>query len=141
MFTALLYLHMFRFIQCILHTMYIVFLILKLILLFVPFQTFIWYFCLCLDKPKIADTTSTTVNEGDRVILKKEIVSNPLSNVSWYNGSKLLDYQVSVTAATLTIEKATCTDTKNFTLIASNTVEKSVSALVELFVNCKWGFV
>lgn len=93
-----------------------------------------------LDKPKIVDTPSTTVNEGDRVILKTVIVSNPLANVSWHNGSELLDYQVSVTAATLTIEKATCTDTRNFTLIASNTVERNVSALVELLVNCKWGF-
>ncbi|XP_065933086.1 nephrin isoform X2 [Magallana gigas] len=90
-----------------------------------------------LYKPKIADTTSTTVNESDRTILSREIVSNPLSNVSWYNGSKLLDYQVSVAAATLTIEKAMCTDTRNFTLIAGNTVERNVSALVELIVHCK----
>lgn len=90
-----------------------------------------------LYKPKIVDTPSTTVKEGDRVILRKEIVSNPLSNVSWYNGSELLNYQVSVTTATYIIEKAMCTDMKNFTLIAGNTVERNVSGLVELFVNCK----
>lgn len=93
-----------------------------------------------LDKPKIVDTPSTIVNESDRAILSREMVSNPLSNVSWYNGSVLLRIQTTVTTATYIIEKTTCTDTKNYTLIASNIVERNVSALVELLVNCKWVF-
>lgn len=93
-----------------------------------------------LDKPKIADIPSTIVNESDIAILSKEVFSNPLSNVSWYTGSELLSIQTTVTTATLTIQKAVCTDTRNFTLIASNTVERNVSALVELIVNCKWVF-
>lgn len=39
--------------------------------------------------------------------------------------------------ATLIIEKASCTDTTNFTILASNTEEKNVTATVELLVNCK----
>lgn len=97
----------------------------------------IFFLYVRLDKPKIADIPSTIVNESDIAILSKEIVSNPLSNVSWYTGSELLSIQTTVTTATLTIEKAVCTDTRNFTLIASNTVERNVSALVELIVNCK----
>lgn len=100
----------------------------------------IFFLYVRLDKPKIADIPSTIVNESDIAILSKEIVSNPLSNVSWYTGSELLSIQTTVTTATLTIEKAVCTDTRNFTLIASNTVERNVSALVELIVNCKWVF-
>eukprot|EP00105_Crassostrea_gigas_P033721 XP_011457195.1 PREDICTED: B-cell receptor CD22 [Crassostrea gigas] len=86
-------------------------------------------------KPNIIDTQRTEVNEGERVVLTKEIVSNPLSNVSWYNGSELLLTESSVRTATYTIEKAVCMDTKNFTLLASNTVKKNVSGLVELVVN------
>lgn len=97
----------------------------------------IFFLYVRLDKPKIADIPSTIVNESDIAILSKEVVSNPLSNVSWYTGSELLSIQTTVTTATLTIEKAVCTDTRNFTLIASNTVERNVSALVELIVNCK----
>lgn len=100
----------------------------------------IFFLYVRLDKPKIADIPSTIVNESDIAILSKEVFSNPLSNVSWYTGSELLSIQTTVTTATLTIEKAVCTDTRNFTLIASNTVERNVSALVELIVNCKWGF-
>ncbi|XP_052720144.1 carcinoembryonic antigen-related cell adhesion molecule 5-like isoform X4 [Crassostrea angulata] len=88
-------------------------------------------------KPHIIDSPSITVNENERVVLTKEIVSNPLSNVSWYDGSELLLTQYAVRTATFIIQKATCTDTKNFTLIASNTVEGNVSALMEVKVNCK----
>lgn len=95
---------------------------------------------LCLDKPHVIDSPSITINETDRVVLTKEIASNPLSNVSWYNGSELLLTQYAVRTATFIIQKATCTDTKNFTLIASNIVERNVSALVEVIVNCKWSF-
>lgn len=78
------------------------------------------------------------MNENEQVTLHREIISNPLSNVSWYNGSELLSNQWSVTNATFNIEKATCTDTKNFTLLASNGVQEDVTAMVELIVNCKY---
>lgn len=97
-------------------------------------------YILCLDKPHVIDSPSITINETDRVVLTKEIASNPLSNVSWYNGSELLLTQYAVRTASFIIQKATCTDTKNFTLIASNIVERNVSALVEVIVNCKWSF-
>lgn len=90
-----------------------------------------------LDKPKIVGKPSTIVNESERVILAREIISNPLSNVSWYNGTELLKTGNSVKNATLVIEKALCTDTKNFTLVAGNTVDRNVSAFVELIVNCE----
>lgn len=89
------------------------------------------------DKPTIIEQSNTTVNEGDRVILSRLIDSNPLSNVSWYNGSEYLITQFSVNNSTFIIEKALCTDTKNFTLVASNLVAK-ITALVELLVNCKY---
>lgn len=88
-------------------------------------------------KPEIKQKPSTIVNESDKVILTREIVSNPSSDVYWYYRSELLNTQLSTKNATLIIEKAVCTDTKNFTLVASNTVEKNVTALVELLVNCK----
>lgn len=71
------------------------------------------------------------------VILFREIVSNPLSDVSWYNGTELLITEKSVKNATLVIDKALCTDTKNFTLVAGNTVDRNVVAFVELIVNCE----
>lgn len=80
----------------------------------------------------------TIVNESEAVTIYRQIISNPLSNVFWYNGSDLLNTQWSVTNATFTIEKATCTDTKNFTLLASNSVQENVTAFVELIVNCKY---
>lgn len=78
------------------------------------------------------------MNESEQVTLIRQIVSNPLSNVSWYNGSELLVTQFSVPNATLHIEKATCMDTNNFTLVASNSVQNNVTALVELVVNCEY---
>lgn len=83
------------------------------------------------------DKPSTVVNESDRVILNREVVGNPLSDVSWYYGSDLLDTQLSVRNATFIVEKALCTDTKNFTLVAGNSVERNVTVMVELIVNCK----
>lgn len=88
-------------------------------------------------KPDILDEPTTIVNETDYVLLSREIVSNPLANVSWYNGSELLYTLIAERNATFIIKKAVCTDTKNFTLVASNTVKENVSALVELIVNCK----
>lgn len=78
------------------------------------------------------------MNENEQVTLYRQIVSNPLSNVSWYNGSDLLKNQWSVRNATFNIEKATCTDAKNYTLLANNGVKENVTALVELIVNCKY---
>lgn len=78
------------------------------------------------------------MNESDQVTLIRQIVSNPLPNVSWYNGLELLKTELLVMNATFIIEKAMCTDTKNFTLVASNTVKTNVTASVELIVNCEY---
>lgn len=92
-----------------------------------------------LDKPEIVKSNrGTKVNENEQVILYRQIISNPLSNVSWYNGSDLLKNQWLVKNATFNIEKATCTDTKNFTLLANNGVQENVTTLVELIVNCEY---
>lgn len=80
----------------------------------------------------------TIVDENEYVTLNREIDSNPLSDVSWYVGSELLKSEWSVKNATLTIKKALCTNTQNYTLVASNTVEINVTALVELIVNCEY---
>lgn len=96
------------------------------------------FFAYFLDKPDILDEPTTIVNETDYVLLSREIVSNPLANVSWYNGSELLYTLIAERNATFIIKKAVCTDTKNFTLVASNTVKENVSALVELIVNCEY---
>ena len=89
------------------------------------------------DKPVIQEKTSTIVNETERVELIREVDSNPLSDIAWYDGAELLKTQTSVKIANLTIENALCTDTKNFTLSVSNTVQRNVTSLVELIVNCK----
>lgn len=88
-------------------------------------------------KPQIADKGRTIVNESAEILLSRDITSNPLSNVTWFNGSILLKSQYSVPTATYTKRNATCTDTTNLTLIASNGVEGNVTAFVELIVNCK----
>lgn len=101
----------------------------------------LWLFFsyLNLDKPEIIKNNhGTEVNENEQVTLYRQIISNPLSNVSWYNGSDLLDTQWSVKNATFNIENATCTDTKNYTLLANNGVQENVTALVELIVNCEY---
>lgn len=91
-----------------------------------------------LDKPEISNSPRTIVNESEEVTLVRQVISNPFSNVSWYNGSDLLYTQRSVKTATFTIEKTTCTDTKNYTLFANNGVQENVTALVELIVNCEY---
>lgn len=92
-----------------------------------------------LDKPKIVKKNhGTVVNEFEQVTLYRKIISNPLSNVSWYNGSDLFNTQWLVRNATFNIEKATCTDTRNFTLVANNGVQENDTALVELIVNCEY---
>lgn len=97
---------------------------------------FCFYFF--LDKPEIVDKPRTLVNESEKVILTRAIDSNPSADVFWYSGQLLLRSQLSVKKATFTIEKASCTDTKNFTLVASNKVQRNVTALVELLVNCEF---
>lgn len=94
--------------------------------------------CYVLDKPEIIDSPGTLVNESEKVMLTRTIDSNPLADVYWYRGQQLLHTQLSVKNATLIIEKALCTDTNNFTLVASNKVERNVTALVELLVNCEF---
>lgn len=101
-----------------------------------------WFLSLSfLDKPEILNKSTTIVNETDYVVLSRKIVSNPLANVSWYNGSQLLVTQIAERNAAFIINRAMCTDTKNFTLVASNTVKENVSALVELIVNCEYIFI
>ena len=78
------------------------------------------------------------MNETEKAVSTAEIISNPLSNVSWYSGSNLLKYENSVSTTNLIIEKARCTDTRNFTLTASNTVRVNVTSSVQLIVNCKY---
>lgn len=78
------------------------------------------------------------MNENEQVTLWSQIISNPLSNVSWYNGSDLLKNQWLVRNATFNIKKVTCTDTKNYTLLANNGVKENVTDLVELIVNCEY---
>nr|XP_022345367.1 hemicentin-1-like isoform X3 [Crassostrea virginica] len=90
-----------------------------------------------LYKPVIRGNIRTFVNETNRVVLTREIDSNPLSNISWYDGSELLKTQTFAEIANLTIENASCTDTKNFTLSVSNAVQRNVESMVELIVNCK----
>nr|XP_022287393.1 hemicentin-1-like isoform X3 [Crassostrea virginica] len=90
-----------------------------------------------LYKPSIAWKGALVVNESSVVNLTREISSNPLSNASWYDGSKLLVSEMAVNTTTLIIHAARCTDTKNFTLTASNLLQLNVTSLVELIVNCK----
>nr|XP_022344647.1 hemicentin-1-like [Crassostrea virginica] len=90
-----------------------------------------------LYKPVIKNKTLTIVNNTENAELIREIDSNPLSNISWYDGAVCLDTQTSVKIANLTIKNVSCVDTKNFTLSASNAVQRNVTSMVELIVNCK----
>ena len=78
------------------------------------------------------------VNETERVVLTREISSNPLANVSWYDGQELLKSEIAVSTTSFIIEKTRCTDTKNFTLTASNALQRNVTSFAELRVNCKY---
>lgn len=71
------------------------------------------------------------------MIITRNIYSNPLSTVLWFAKDVLLDTQPYVTKATYSREKVTCTDTKNFTIVASNGIGNKTTAVVELIVNCK----
>ncbi|XP_078334124.1 kin of IRRE-like protein 3 isoform X2 [Crassostrea virginica] len=90
-----------------------------------------------LYEPLIEDEAVKIVNENERVVLTRRISSNPLSNAFWYDGTHLLKSETSVKTTNFTIEKAKCTDTNNFTLIASNALQRNVTSLVELIVNCR----
>lgn len=93
--------------------------------------------CSFLDQPTIEDIPLQIVNETDIVTLTREISANPLANVSWYYGSNLLTTQNSVNTTTYDLGRASCTDTKNFTIIAGNGILNKTAAMVELIVNCK----
>lgn len=80
----------------------------------------------------------TIVNETQSAVLTGKISSNPLSNVSWYDGSHMVKFENAVNTTNLIIEEAKCTDTRNFTLTASNTVRVNVTSSVQLIVNCKY---
>lgn len=73
---------------------------------------------------------------SETVTLTRLISSNPPSDVSWYDKTKLLKTQISVSTTAFTIKDATCTDTKNYTIVASNGIGSTATALVELIVNC-----
>nr|XP_022327036.1 B-cell receptor CD22-like isoform X1 [Crassostrea virginica] len=90
-----------------------------------------------LYKPSIEEKDVMIVNKSDSVVLTRQIFSNPLSNVSWLDGTQQLKSESLVNIATLFIDSAKCTDTKNFTLVASNSLEWNASSMVELIVNCK----
>ncbi|XP_078334163.1 neural cell adhesion molecule 1-like isoform X2 [Crassostrea virginica] len=90
-----------------------------------------------LYKPSIEERDVKVVNETERVLLTREISSNPLANVSWYDGRQLLKSEMAVNTTTFIIEKTKCTDTKNFTLTASNASQRNVTSLAELIVNCR----
>ena len=90
------------------------------------------------DKPSIVERDFIVVNETERVVLTREISSNPLANVSWYDGGQLLKSEIAVSTTSFIIEETKCTDTKNFTLTASNALQMSVTSFAELRVNCKY---
>lgn len=87
--------------------------------------------------PTIENIPRQFVNESENVIITRNIYSNPLSTVLWFAKDVLLDTQPYVTKATYSREKVTCTDTKNFTIVASNGIGNKTTAVVELIVNCK----
>lgn len=88
-------------------------------------------------QPTIENKPQKVVNESEKVVLSRSISSNPLSNASWYNGAILLATQISTRTTEYSIDKASCEDTKTFSLEASNGIGKAVKVSVELIVNCK----
>eukprot|EP00105_Crassostrea_gigas_P023187 XP_011442936.1 PREDICTED: contactin-5 isoform X2 [Crassostrea gigas] len=88
-------------------------------------------------QPAIENRQLQIVNESETVILTRNISGNPVSNVSWFNKTELLKTETSVTTTSFFIERPTCSDTQNFTLVASNGVGSNATAVVELIVNCK----
>lgn len=57
-----------------------------------------------LDQPTLERRSLQIVNKSEKITLIRDIVSNPLSDASWYYGTQLLKTQTSVTTATYTIE-------------------------------------
>lgn len=43
-----------------------------------------------LDSPTTEGRLVQTINESESVTLTRDIISNPLSNASWHNGTQLL---------------------------------------------------
>uniref|UniRef100_K1S6Y6 Hemicentin-1 n=1 Tax=Magallana gigas TaxID=29159 RepID=K1S6Y6_MAGGI len=86
-------------------------------------------------QPAIENRQLQIVNESETVILTRNISGNPVSNVSWFNKTELLKTETSVTTTSFFIERPTCSDTQNFTLVASNGVGSNATAVVELIVN------
>jgi hypothetical protein len=97
----------------------------------------LFIFGLFSDQPSIEYIPRVIVNESQSVTITQRVTSNPLSNVYWYDGTQLLKIQTSVNTASLAFEEVWCTDTKNFTIVASNGIESNATSLVELLVNCK----
>lgn len=62
------------------------------------------------------------VNEIQSAVLTGKIFSNPLSNVSWYDGSHMLKFENAINTTYLIIDEAKFTDTRDFTLPVSNAV-------------------
>ena len=91
--------------------------------------------------PSIQIQAVTIVNETKRAILTGNISSNPLSTVSWYDGSRLLKFEDKVNSTYIIIEKARCTDTRTFALTASNVVKMNVTSSIQLIVNCKYNCI
>lgn len=96
-------------------------------------------FCIpFLDQPTIDISKKQYVNESEQVTFIGKITSNPLANVSWFNGTEMLRSESSVSTSSFVIENAICSDTKNFTVTASNGIGSKEEVSVELFVNCKY---
>ena len=89
------------------------------------------------DKPAIKLNPLMIVNETDTIVMTGEINSNPLANISWYDGERLLKTKTSTHIAILVLQNVSCLDTKNYTLVVSNGLQGNVTAIVELIVNCK----
>lgn len=90
-----------------------------------------------VDKPSIEKIPQHFVNETEQIIITRAISSNPSSDVYWYIKADIISLQRSVTVASFTKENATCADTKNFTVVASNGIGNNDSVMVELIVNCE----
>ena len=94
--------------------------------------------CSLTVKPSIEIKQRMIVNETERIVLTRHIYSNPLANVSWLDGTHLLQTQTLVNTTSFIIERAQCTDTMNFSLVASNIVQSNVTSRVEVIVNCEY---
>lgn len=99
---------------------------------------FAWFLCSLTVKPSIEIKQRMIVNETEKIVLTRHIYSNPLANVSWLDGTHLFQTQALVNTTSFIIERAQCTDTINFTLVASNIVQSNVTSRVEVIVNCEY---